>query len=178
MQPDLAKLKALVLYIVWRANQYQGFGATKLNKVLWFSDARFYRSYGRSITNETYVRQPHGPVPEHVENLKVELISEGALTAWDELYYGKVVRRLSAEAPPETSAFTAEELVMVDWWINHIGSDHTASSVSELSHNYPWTIARMGERIPLHAVFAERVRPPNKEELDWAAGEAKRLGLS
>lgn len=178
MEFEHNKFKALVLYVIWRAAQYEGFGATKLNKVLWFSDARHYRSHGYSITGETYVRQPHGPVPEHIEKIKHELEVSGLISNWDENYFGRVVRRSAAAAPPETSCFTAEQLMMVDWWLHHIATEHTASSVSELSHNYPWKIAEMGEIIPMHAVFAERIRPPDEEELNWAKSEAERLGLT
>jgi hypothetical protein len=68
--------------------------------------------------------------------------------------------------------------MLVDWWIKHVAEEHTATSISDLSHNYAWNIAAMGEEIPLHAVFADRVRSPNDEELEWARTEAKRLGLS
>lgn len=177
MALDREKLKALVLYVIWRTRHYKDFGATKLNKVLWFADARFYRGHGRSITGETYVRQPHGPVPENIETIKLELEDSSQMVAWDEDYFGRVVRRLATVEPPIVDRFTAEELTIVDWWTNHIGLEHTATSVSELSHDYPWTIAKIGEVIPMYAVFAERVRVPNQEELAWATAEAKRLGL-
>jgi hypothetical protein len=175
---DRDKLKALVLYVIWRAGQQEGFGATKINKVLWFADARRYEVFGQSITGETYVRQPHGPVPQHIDEIKRELESDGSIKGWSETYYDKSITRHLADAPPDTSMFDTEELMLVDWWIKHVAEEHTATSISDLSHNYAWNIAAMGEEIPLHAVFADRVRSPNDEELEWARTEAKRLGLS
>jgi hypothetical protein len=91
MKFDRDKLKALVLYVIWRAGQQEGFGATKINKVLWFADARRYEVFGQSITGETYVRQPHGPVPQHIDEIKRELESDGSIKGWSETYYDKSI---------------------------------------------------------------------------------------
>lgn len=171
------KLKALVLYVIWRAGHREGFGATKLNKVLWFADARHYMVHGASITGETYIRQPHGPVPKHIDEIKNELIVEGAIQTMDEEYRSVSLKRHLTDGPPDTTMFTGDELTLIDWWIRHVAEEHTAKSISELSHNYTWQIAEPGAEIPLYAVFASRIRAPLGEELDWAKAEAKRLGL-
>src|SRR5438128_11544173 len=63
------KFKTLVLYVIWRTGDVRDFGATKLNKVLWFSDARAFEALGESITGDTYVRQKFGPVPRHITSV-------------------------------------------------------------------------------------------------------------
>ena len=78
---------------------------------------------------------------------------------------------------PDTAMFSDQELSIVDWWTKHIDEDHTAGSISELSHDYTWEIASMGEEIPLYAVLASRIRAPRGQELEWAKAEAERLGL-
>lgn len=177
MALDKTKLKALVRYVIWRAGHQDGFGATKLNKVLWFSDARHYMAHGSPITGETYVRQRHGPVPKHIEEIKSELEADAAIERWREEYQGVEIERFLSVDPPDTSLFTAEELQMIDWWVKHVAEEHTARSISELSHNYTWQVAAMGEEIPLYAVFASRIRAPLGQELEWAKAEAERLGL-
>ena len=47
---DREKFKQLVHYVIWKAGKRDWFGATKLNKVLWFADARAYVLTGRPIT--------------------------------------------------------------------------------------------------------------------------------
>ena len=53
---DREKFKQLVHYVIWNGKR-DWFGATKLNKVLWFADARAYVLTGRPITGATYIRE-------------------------------------------------------------------------------------------------------------------------
>jgi hypothetical protein len=179
MDFDRDKFKALVLYVVWRAGHRDGFGATKLNKVLWFADARAYMMYRKPITGATYIREKRGPVPREMLTVRRELESEGKITITEEPYYSRQLTRFraSAESPPDTSLFTEEEISLVDWWIKHVDEEHTAESISETSHDRMWELALPGEEIPLYAVFATRIRAPRGKELEWAKKEAERLGL-
>ena len=54
---DREKFKTLVVYIAWKAGQRDWFGATKLNKVLWFAEARAFVLHGKPITGATYIQQ-------------------------------------------------------------------------------------------------------------------------
>lgn len=50
--------------------------------------------------------------------------------------------------------------------------------MSDLSHDYGWEVAQMGEQLPLKAFLARRIRgSETSEEIEWARGEAARLGL-
>jgi hypothetical protein len=175
---NLDKLKALVLYVIWRTGHYPGFGATKLNKVLWFSDARAFQAFGKSITGEIYIRQKFGPVPEHISAVCDELEQQGTIEQWSESVFDHNARRYRAFQPADTSPFSDRELGFIDWWIRHVAEEHTAHSISELSHDYAWAIAGLGERFPLHAFLATRISQPNTEEMAWAQAEAERLGLT
>lgn len=178
MELNKKKLTALVHYVIWRAGQRADFGATKLNKVLWFADARHYMMYGTPITGETYVRQKHGPVPQHINDILSDLRAAGSISTWEEPYFQGSITRHATDEAPDVSDFTADELSVIDWWIKHVAEEHTAQTISELSHNYTWQIAAMGEPIPLYAVFAARIRAPLGKELAWAKAEAERLGLT
>ena len=177
MSYDHTKYKALVLYIVWRTGDVRDFGVTKLNKVLWFVDARAFEALGKPVTGETYIRRKFGPVPKHIDTVLDELRIDGLVQAWTEPYFEHVVQRYAAHAPPDTSMFTPEELGFADWWIKHIAKDHTAISISEKSHDYGWKIVRDGDELPLTAFLAKRIRPPMEgEELDWARQAANEIG--
>lgn len=79
MSFDREKFKALVLYILWRTSHTEGFGATKLNKALWFAEARAFEAYGKPITGETFVRDKFGPRSKHVPEVCAELVGNGRL---------------------------------------------------------------------------------------------------
>jgi hypothetical protein len=175
---DREKFRALVLHILWRTSHYEDFGATKLNKVLWFSEARSFQAYGKPITGETFIRDKHGPRAQHAKALCEELEIAGLVESVTERFYEYEVERYRALQPSDTTVFSSEELSLIDWWTDHIAQYHTAKSISEKSHDYGWEIARMGEEIPLRAFLASRIREPRDEdETIWAKTEAERLGL-
>jgi Protein of unknown function (DUF4065) len=173
---DKEKFKRLVHYIVWKAGNRDGFGATKLNKVLWFADARTYVLTGKPITGATYIREKFGPVPREFLSTRRELEDEGKIRVIEPR--GEYEHtQFKSLGQPDTSFLTSEERQMVDYWLKHIDEDHTATSISEQTHDYPWEIAKMGEVIPLYACFATRVREPVGDELAWAKSVAERLKL-
>ncbi|MGS4886364.1 Panacea domain-containing protein [Roseibium sp. MB-4] len=174
------KFKALVHYIIWKAGAHDGFGATKLNKVLWFADARAFSLNGHSLTGAKYIRQKYGPVPHQIMPVRQELVNEGAMSQWQDKPYGEsgsVAWRFKAISPPNINVFTSDEVKLVDWWIDYIDGK-TATEISDESHDYGWEIARMGEELPFHAFLASRIREePSSEAMEWARNRAKELGL-
>ncbi|MGE3702541.1 MAG: Panacea domain-containing protein [Hyphomicrobiaceae bacterium] len=177
MDFDRGKFKALVLYVIWRAGEQRDFGSTKLNKALWFADARANEALGSPITGETYIREKFGPVPKHILDVLSELETEEQIVVWSEPFFDHKITRFQAFQPPSTDLFTREQMSLVDWWIRHVSEEHTAASISEKSHDYAWKIAKMGEVVPMHAFLASRIRAPDGEELNWAIEEAEKLGL-
>src|SRR5690348_12825297 len=136
------KFKRLVHYVIWRAGDQGGFGAVKLNKVLWFSDARIFMQRGKPITGAAYIREKWGPVPKPMMPIREELVREGAIKVWSDRHCDYPSTRFKAvRGPADLTIFGAEEIATVDWWIEHIDKDHTASSASEESHDYAWEIA-------------------------------------
>jgi hypothetical protein len=175
---DREKFKRLVHYVIWRAGGRDGFGAVKLNKVLWFSDARAFMLRGKPITGASYIREKWGPVPRPMLPIRQELEREGAIRVWSDRHFDFPSTRLQAlSAPADLGVFDTDELQTVDWWIEHIDKEHTAASASEASHDYAWEIAEMGEELPYHAIFAIRMRQPDDTEIEWARRRAKELGL-
>jgi hypothetical protein len=175
MDFDKEKFRALVLYIIWKTGHREGFGTTKLNKALWFAEARAFEAFGKPISGETFVRDKHGPRSKHLLSTCEELVDRGQIEAFSEHIYDYEVRRYRAFEPPDVSLFSPEELGFVDWWIGFIDK-HTAASISKLSHDYGWEIAGMGEDLPLYAYLASRIREPKHEsEIEWAEKQAKSL---
>jgi hypothetical protein len=155
-----------------------GFGAITLNKVLWFSDARAFMLRRRPITGAVYVREKYGPVPRAIIPIHDELVSGGIIRITDDRQYDYISTRFHAQRPAhDTSFIDAEDLRIVEHWIETIDKDHTAGSISEESHDYAWEITAMGEELPYHALFVTRTRQPDNQEMDWARHRAKELDL-
>lgn len=173
---DREKFAALVLYVIWRTSDVPDFGITKLNKVLWFADARAYEASGKSITGETYIRQKYGPVPKHMQQTLMGLALEEKIRLEPEPHYDFTVQHFTTMEQPDTSVFTNDEMVLIDWWIKHVADDHTAVSISEKSHDYGWKLAKQGEELPYKAFLARRIRQLRDDELEWARTVAKELG--
>lgn len=174
---DREKFKRLVHYVAWRTQNVPGFGGTKLNKVLWFADARMYMDRKRPITGATYIREKHGPVARDMMKVQRELSQNNVISLIKEPFFNRQINRIRANVRPDTSIFEDKELREVDYWIKHISTEHTAESISEHSHDYTWEIAKMGEEIPYYAIYASRLREPTDEEMEWAQNEAERLGI-
>lgn len=171
---DRDKFKRLVQYVAWKVGKRDWFGATKLNKVLWFSDTQSFALTGKPITGAAYIREKHGPVPKAMMPVRAELQREGLIKVSRE----DRLERVTAMMAPDMQPFTSSELAIVDWWAEHIADQHTAASISERSHDYTWQIAVMGEEIPMVASLATRIREPNDEEMRWGREAAAKLGLA
>src|SRR5438067_8225208 len=77
--PDDRKLAELILYISQKCANDPTFGATKLNKILCYSDFVFYAYHHRGITNVEYQKLPNGPAPRRLIPVRDKLIKNGDL---------------------------------------------------------------------------------------------------
>jgi len=175
---DPRRAERLVHYIIWKAGRKPGFGATKLNKVLWYADARMFTTTGKSITGGKYVREKYGPVPHQIMPIRQRLVDQGAITVGTVRNYNREQKSFEALTQPDVSGFSEGELQTVDYWITNIAENHTAASISEDTHDEAWEMARMGEELPFSALLVSRIRDPEGEEEEWARRRAKELGLN
>src|SRR3974390_2259391 len=107
-----AKLAELILYISKMSQDDPRFGATKLNKILFFSDFSQYRKKRKAISDDTYQRLENGPAPKHLVPVRDRLITSKSLTMQKLSYYGKTQTRPVALREPDLSLFTAEEIAL------------------------------------------------------------------
>ena len=116
-------------------------------------------------------------MPKHIRDVLDELQGDGLIQSTTETFFDFTVQRFKAHQPPDTSIFKADELGLIDWWVKHVSEDHSAASISELSHDYGWKLAKPGEEIPFKAFLASRIRQPRDgDELNWAKENAERIG--
>jgi hypothetical protein len=162
------KFKALVHYVVASAGDPQRLGATRLNKILWFSDTLAYRLTGVPISGETYVKRQRGPVPKHILRTIRELESTGKIHVREREHFRYRTRLFVALEEPDTTAFSTQELAIVDAMISEICGNHTAASISDLSHDEIWDAANEGEEIPIHTSLVSQPGEFTEELMRWA----------
>ena len=149
-----------MLHVAARCQNDPTFGATKLNKILFFSDFSSFLRTGKPVTGAIYMRQNNGPVPRRLVPAREELIDKKrAVIQKNELWNGMVQNRLIALDKADLSQFTKEELQQVEAVVESLDG-RTAAEVSKLSHEecLAWEIAEDGEDIPYEAAFLMPLR--------------------
>jgi hypothetical protein len=147
------KFKELVLYIAEKCMDDPAFGATKLNKILYFADFYAYGESGVPITGATYGKLPCGPAPRQLVSVREELSNTGDICIRKATYHGYPQERVIPIREANLDLFTAKEIALVDdiiqklWGIN-------AANISDYTHRLAgWRIAEDGDDIPYESVF-------------------------
>lgn len=167
------KFKALVHYICHRASDDPGrLGATKLHKVLWYSDARAFRQLGRQITETRYIREERGPVAKSLKVVLRKLDDERAVVSRKRMLASGVYQHeFVSLSEPDISDFSGQEIAIVDLVMDWVCNTHTARSISELTHDAIWEMHKPGDEIPLY--LAHMIGGPGEIKSDdvmWALG--------
>lgn len=182
---DRGKLKALIHYVCHRAPNPHKLGATKLNKILYYSDIEAYLELGDPITGETYVKQQFGPVSKHITELLDELKEERALAVREDdlayaLYTGEPYsqRLFFSLRRPDLTGFDPKEVSIIDEIVYIICEEHTARSISEFSHGIVWKSAEIGEELPYYTAFVHQLGEIRAEDMEWAKQQLAERGFS
>lgn len=176
-EPDEEKLAELILYVAGRLQDDAPGGATKLNKLLFFSECSHIRAYGDPITGSHYQKLPEGPAPLHLIPIRDGLCSAGHAEMREDSYFGYRLDRLVPLRPADEGRFRPEELKTVDQVVDAFWGK-TAREVSDLSHEeMGWRIVEENEIIPLSTAFlAKKVLSPTERVRVRGAELAKNLG--
>lgn len=176
MENQGRKLKELMLYVADKSTSDPTFGATKLNKILFFSDFLAYVDLGHSITGAEYQKLEHGPAPRQLLPVQNELLDERAAVVTPIAFHVGTQRRLTALRPADLSLFTAGEISLVDEILQQLWG-RTAAEVSDLSHEWSlgWQVVRMGETIPYATAL---VVPPVDRLTDQQEATARRVAAA
>ena len=169
------KFRELVLYVAEASEDDPRFGATKLNKILYFSDFKAFGIRGKSITGATYQRLDRGPAPRELLPALRQMNAEGEIETFERSYFNrpqKVIRALRASDAPKI--LDAGELEIVDAVIREL-KELNAAQVSALSHlEAGWRIARDREEIPYETAYISDREPTLTELSIWRKAVAER----
>ena len=154
---DEEKLEELVLYVADKMKDRPNFGATVLNKVLFFADFFHYAQYGRPITGADYYRLDHGPAPRRLLPVRLSLLNAGRAEMRERTVGTCTQQLLVPLDSPNLSKFSGTEIAVVDEVIEMV-SGFTAVDISELTHRFDgWRIAGTRESIPYESIFLHSV---------------------
>lgn len=168
------KFKALVHFMVEECKTEPAkLGATRLNKALWFADVVSFKLNGVSITGDKYVKRQNGPVPLHILETLRQLEREGKIKIREPEQQFDVRKFFSLDAP-NTDALSENEKALAQSVLEAVCS-HSATAISEMSHDVIWHVARIGEEIPLYATLAAVEGEITDESLAWADAQIEEI---
>lgn len=162
------RLENLILFICEECEDPRELGAVKLNKILWFSDVFAYRFTGKSLSQSDYIKLQYGPVPKSAETAIEKLKDDGRLIVREDKVMGYSKKTFINTQKADLSEFSSDELKLVSVLTREICKNHTATSVSELSHDVVWEAAAMGETIPLSATLVSEPATITEDDKAWA----------
>lgn len=147
------KFKELILYVAQASEGDSTFGATKLNKILFFCDFLSYRAYGESITGQRYFKLPFGPAPRALVPVVNELVEEEACIRVPRSRFGLPQETIFAKREANLDVFRPRDIALVDFVLGQLRNNN-AAEVSNLSHEFiGWQLARDHEDIPYETIF-------------------------
>jgi len=127
---NIEKLFNTVLFFASGEELYK----TKLNKLMYFADFKFYKENSISITGLRYAHAPYGPVPDNYSLLLTILEEDNKIKIGEKAigpYLGDVIWPLEK---PDLNEFSPEEIkVLLDIQSNF--KDKSSTELSDLSHN-------------------------------------------
>lgn len=175
-QFNAGKFRELMLYAAEKSTEDPRFGATKLNKILFFSDFLSFGLTGEAITGATYRKERAGPVPKELKPIARQIEqSRDGLFIWKPVFNYRQ-NRLVPIRPANRNVFSASELDLIDEVISDL-SWRSAAEVSRLSHDrsVAWQIAEIGEEIPYECVFLS-ARTVTQDDIQRGQELARRYG--
>lgn len=132
---NIDKVENLILYILKKA---KNIGKTKLNKLLFYCDFKYFKEYTVSITGITYIHLPLGPVPDNYEIIINDLMKNKKISS-DEVFtsYGSL-KEYSWEIykpliEPDLSLFNDDEIEIVNDIVSMF-ENLSARSIKNKSH--------------------------------------------
>jgi uncharacterized phage-associated protein len=147
-QPNVQKMRELILYLSSLSELDPHFGMTKLNKLLFYCDFTAYLNFGKSITGFDYQRWAWGPRPHNIDEVLKALQEDGVLAVEHRQRYNYPQNRAYALQDADLKLFDATEVDLINYIVKQF-KDMNAKDISETSHDFlGWQLADEYETIP------------------------------
>ena len=169
------RLRELILYVAEKCHDDPCFGATMLNKILFFSDFATYLNLGEPITGVEYRALPNGPAPLRLVQNRGKLERDGDIRMVSIPTQRGEQKRVVPLRSHKAQIFTESELAIVDAVIAGLGG-FTANDVSEISHGAAWRSVSENDLIPYETAFVSDAEITDDDKR-WAMHLAKDDGV-
>lgn len=148
------KFKELVIYLTNKSYADPKCGLTKLNKLLFFSDAFAFANLGKPITGQKYFTHINGPIPADMELLRRELIEDRDTIERSIPVIDYSMTKIIPSRQADLSVFTAEEIDLVNEVLEFLKNKNNTQA-SQFSHDKSvgWQNTEINEEIPLSTIF-------------------------
>jgi uncharacterized phage-associated protein len=161
--PDDEKLRELILYLSCLSEKDQYFGATKLNKLLFYADFLAYQRFGNAITGQEYQALPQGPAPRRLKPVMNRMKAGGDIKIHANAKYRFRQLRPVAVRTADLTKFTNQERELIREVVERFWS-YNASQISDESHLFlGWQLGVQGETIPYSVVLIGTRKPTEAE---------------
>lgn len=168
------RMRELVLYIADKCQADPTFGATKLNKILFWADFLSFAVKGRPVTGEEYQRLERGPAPRGMVPVRRDMKERGEIVMKVVQYHGLDQHRVVALREPDLTIFDGQDIAIVDAVIQELWGK-TAGEVSHISHGPWWKVCEDGESIPYEFAYLSNA-PINASDIRRTKELASELG--
>jgi putative zinc finger/helix-turn-helix YgiT family protein len=127
---DLVKVIQLIKFFSYKSQVVK----SKLLKLLFYADFKFFKEFKLSITGLPYARLPYGPVPDQY-NLLINSVTEYDSTIYLEAkpvgdFVGEMI---TSQTPPDLAFFSSDEFKVITF-IHSYFEPFTARQIEEYSH--------------------------------------------
>jgi len=150
---QVEKFKNVLLYLLECCAGKPNVGETVLNKLLYFCDFNYYEIYEEHLTGARYKKLPYGPVPQSLDSIINQMITDNQLQRIKTEYHGFTQTRYLPLIKPDLTKLSAAEKTVIDDVIQQM-SDWNANQISEYSHkDMPWLATEDGGNIGYNLAF-------------------------
>jgi len=150
---NIKKFKDILLYVLEKCAGKPNFGETLLYKLLYFSDFNYYEIYEEHLSGAEYRKLPYGPVPQKLDSVISQMISEKMIDRFKTEYHGYPQTKYIPKVKSDLRNLKASEKEVIDKVIERY-SDWSATAISEYSHkDMPWLASKEGETIDYELAF-------------------------
>ena len=146
-----------------------------MNKILFFADRFYYEENGRTLTGQSYTREKYGPVPAGLDAALLRLARAKKLVTRRIDFHGYPKDEFISLVEPDLSNLSKEEIIFLVKLADVICNEHTARSISEVSHDIVWNSAEEGETIPMNAYLVAKAGEIRQSDMRWAKNIVSKL---
>lgn len=166
---DTEKLKELILFISDHCKDKPMFGATHLNKILYFADFLHYKYTGRPISDSEYFKLEAGPAPKQLVPAREQLIGAGLLEIRERPTLSGYIQKRPTPTGDVSTTFLTDEQKQFIRDIANQACTFTASDLSGLTHKHlAWQLAGNRDDIPFFTIHCTKVNAITAISKNWA----------